>query len=279
MTSWQPLSQRSKGLQPDGPYEGVPSHLDGPLVSWFRASAWNQATGWNKAFLRTLCVRLRFFAHADWDGATVSRQLVAACERSEEFFLDLLDCTLRLRSEGLGSSGGGSLPDLLEEGASVWQVNRDGDGLERRVAAELSQSVESAATAPDEASTHLREAWANAYGRNGNPSDAWDHALKALECLLCPVVVPKKAKATLGDVLGVLRANDGGKWHGSLPGKDKDHPVAPVVGSLDFLWPNPDRHGEVNPRPPTEGEARSVVALTAALVQAHREKPLVYKTP
>ncbi|MGW8813833.1 hypothetical protein [Gordonia terrae] len=156
-------------------------------------------------------------------------------------------------------------------------MSDDGTALERRVSDELAETVRLATTPEDEATNELRLAWSNAYGRNGSPSYAWLHALKALECLLCPVVVPKKDKPTLGDVLGVLRANDGNKWRGSLPGKNKDHPVQPLVGALELLWPNPDRHGEPSPQPPSEEEARTVVALAAALVQGHRETPLVNK--
>ncbi|ADG78065.1 putative protein OS=Tsukamurella paurometabola (strain ATCC 8368 / DSM / CCUG 35730 /CIP 100753 / JCM 10117 / KCTC 9821 / NBRC 16120 / NCIMB 702349/ NCTC 13040) OX=521096 GN=Tpau_1437 PE=4 SV=1 [Tsukamurella paurometabola] len=141
----------------------------------------------------------------------------------------------------------------------------------------MSAALGGALITSDTTSDELRVAWANAFGRNGDPSDAWDHAIKALEAALIPVVTPGKINATLGSVLGELRANQGNKWRSCFPGKDDDHSPTPLVKTLEQIWPNIDRHQGGASRPPTEAEARSVVALTAALIQAHRESPLVYK--
>ncbi|MGB3698556.1 MAG: hypothetical protein WBA05_14085 [Gordonia sp. (in: high G+C Gram-positive bacteria)] len=208
--------------------------------------------------------RILRFAHAD-----------------EDLFLDLVDLLLLLKAGSARGLAATRLDTVLAASASVWKVSESRDSLEHRTSAELGETVELATSPNDEASNQLRQAWSNAYGRNGSPSYAWVDAIKAVEALLIPIVIPNdaKSKQTLGRVLGVLRANDGNKWRGSLPGTDKDHPVAPVVGALELLWPNPDRHGEPNPRPPSEEEARSVVAVAAALIQAHRETPLVYKVP
>jgi hypothetical protein len=64
------------------------------------------------------------------------------------------------------------------------------------------------ATEPrDEASEELREAWDRAYSRNPNASDAWDHAIKAVELLYIAIVCPTKDKANLGSVAGHLKAH------------------------------------------------------------------------
>ena len=244
------------------------------LKEWYNTASKN-ASGNNQLQLM-IAAALERPEHSGGSMAA-KRELLAWAEVNEDNFLDLIDAMLRFHPKrGVYSP---DLTDILDHCASVWIVNQDQDGLERRVSDELAEVVRLTTTPMDEASNQLRDAWSNAYGRNGSPSYAWVHAIKAVEALLCPVVVPNKSKPTLGDVLGVLRGNNGNKWRGSLPGKDKDHPVAPVVGALELLWPNPDRHGEPNPRPPTEEEARSVVAVAAALIQAHREKPLVYKVP
>jgi hypothetical protein len=108
-------------------------------------------------------------------------------------------------------------------------------------------------------------------GRNGDPSDAWDHAIKAMEDVLVPVVLPNQQNATLGSVLGHLRSQ-GNLWKMVLPGKDQSHDVAPLVGMLDVIWPNVDRHpGVPTTRSPTTEEARAVVTLAATIVQWHRD--------
>jgi hypothetical protein len=79
-----------------------------------------------------------------------------------------------------------------------------------------------------------------AYGRDPNPSDAWDHAIKAVEAVLTDVVTPNKAKATLGDVLGQLRAQ-GHLWKLMVRGQKRDHSVEPLVHMLTLIWPEPPR--------------------------------------
>jgi hypothetical protein len=61
---------------------------------------------------------------------------------------------------------------------------------------ETQATYEAAIAAADEAASELREAWANAFGRNGDPSDAWDHAIKAVEDVLIPEMMPNNTKAT-----------------------------------------------------------------------------------
>lgn len=206
------------------------------------------------------------------------REILQAAVQDHDFFLDVIDAAVRFCTRN--ATDRQKLNEVLATCASVWRVAQSGDGITRTVAPELMDLMSSATSPGDLASKDVAVAWANAFGRNGDPSDAWDHAIKALEHLLSPVVVPKKDKATLGDVVGVLRANNGNKWRSSLPGKNEDNAVAPLVGTLDLIWPNTvDRHGSATNRSPTVEEARTIVSITVALVQAHRETPLVYKVP
>jgi hypothetical protein len=67
------------------------------------------------------------------------------------------------------------------------------------------QQVFAQATTPvDGASAELGEAWSRAYGRSRDASDAWDHAIKAVEMVLNPIVLPSQNKGTLGQVLHEL---------------------------------------------------------------------------
>lgn len=136
---------------------------------------------------------------------------------------------------------------------------------------ETQATYDLATSAADEITTQMKEAWANAFGRNGDPSDAWDHAIKAMEKLFIPLIVPNQNNANLGHVIGQLR-NQGGLYKLVLPGKNDDNDVTPLVGMLNGLWPNIDRHEGTDPtRPPTPEEARAVVTLAATIVQWHRD--------
>lgn len=133
---------------------------------------------------------------------------------------------------------------LLAGAGSVWTVGDDNESLARAVTTEAQVTYELAVATKDEAAKELRTTWANAFGRNGDPSDAWDHAIKAVEDILIPVVLPSKPKATLGQVLQELENNKtSGLWQMVLPGADKSHDVAPLVAMLRLIWPNHDRHG------------------------------------
>ena len=136
---------------------------------------------------------------------------------------------------------------------------------------EAQATFDAATSVADDITTEMKEAWANAFGHNGDPSDAWDHAIKAMEDVLVPVVLPNQQNATLGSALGHLRSQ-GNLWKMVLPGKDQSHDVAPLVAMLELIWPNHDRHGGTAPkRTPSEQEARAVVTQAATIVQWHRD--------
>ena len=87
-------------------------------------------------------------------------------------------------------------------GGSVWRVGPNYDRLVRRVDPTATASLVEASSPDSVASAELKEAWTAAYARNPDPSDAWDHSIKAVEAILIPIV-PTKTKATLADVIGV----------------------------------------------------------------------------
>ena len=100
-------------------------------------------------------------------------------------------------------------------------------------------------TAPgDAASEELGDAWQKAYGRNPDPSDAWDHAIKAVEAILIPIVVPNQAKPTLGHVIGHLDTQ-GHLWKLLLPGPGEDFSVDPLVAMLGLMSPGPSAEDRV----------------------------------
>jgi hypothetical protein len=271
----QRLSQRRGRAGPDGPYEGVPQHLANGLLRWFddkmRPYQHRQI---NKQKLLELAGFMRAQVEPDWPPETVLQQLMAMAKEDEDYFLDLIDGALQYVGDRYNAP---PLNALLDAGGSVWTVSEDHNSLIGVVTDETQATYEAAIAAADEAASELREAWANAFGRNGDPSDAWDHAIKAVEDVLIPEMMPNNTKATLGNVLGELTSN-GAHWKMVLPGNNPDHDVSHLVAMLRLLWPNHDRHGGATPkRTPSEQEARAVVTLAATIVQWHREGWVVQK--
>lgn len=264
------LSQRMGGVGPDGPYEGVPGHMRHALTHWFDGQIRGGPQGYrgHEVTIRDLASFMRMDVEPGWNADVLARAIIAAAEADDDFFLDLVDGVLQRRGN---QYNGQALRQVLDTAGSVWTVAEDYHSLIRVVSDDAQATYDIATSVADEITTEMREAWTNAFGRDGDPSDAWDHAIKALEDLLITVVVPNQTKPNLGHVVGQLR-NQGSAWKLVLPGKDQDHDVAPLVGMLDLVWPNHDRHGGPTPkRTPSEPEARAVVTLAATIVQWHRE--------
>jgi hypothetical protein len=138
------------------------------------------------------------------------------------------------------------------------------------------QAAFDAASSPqDVASDQLTEAWANAYGRHPDPADAWDHAIKAVEAILIPIVVPNQNKPTLGHVVSHLDTQRR-LWKLLLRGQRRDHSIEPLVHMLRLMWPDSGRHGSPTPEPPaTLEEAQAVVHLAVTIVQWGRDGQIV----
>ena len=188
--------------------------------------------------------------------------------RDDELFLDLIDGTLEIFN--VGPTHAAALARLLSVSGSVWTVAADRKSLERVVSNE-SNHLRGATSVADEITTQLREAWANAFGRNGDPSDAWDHAVKAMEALFIPLIVPEPKPSRIWGMRSVSSETKSELYRLVLPGKDLNR-RRPPVGILDLIWPNVDRHpGVATTRPPTPEEVCAVVTLAATIAQWHRD--------
>jgi hypothetical protein len=193
--------------------------------------------------------------------------ILNVCQRDEETALEVMDCALYW-TQGRTA---GPLRATLALAGSVWTVNGQGTGLERRVPPAEQSAYEKAVAPGDEASQQLRIAWAKVYGRHGDPSDAWDHAIKACEALLSVVVIPKDQGVTLGKVIAAIRQAPK-KFTVRLPGNPQGIAAIDTFrGLLELVWSSqPDRHASGPNRPPTREEAEDVVhvaVLVANLVR------------
>jgi hypothetical protein len=188
----------------------------------------------------------------------------------EEYCLDVIHLLLQLDPTRVDY-----LEALLAFGGSAWTATDT--GLRRRVDLTAASAFERATEPSDIASSELSEAWSNAYNREPDASDAWDHAIKAVESVLIPVVVPMMDKPTLGNVLGQLSSLPH-LWKLGIPGPNDAYSIESLVSILRLIWPNPDRHGNPSKRrSPTLDEARSVVQLAVAIVQWARDGQIVKK--
>jgi hypothetical protein len=267
--TWQPLSIREGRKTDDGPYEGVPAHLVGPLREWvdWRFGGAPGSAADNEEGSR-LVAAIRYAVTPVYNERLTVRRVTFVVSTSAPYLmLDVVDAVLHLK-EFIPTLPFDrmQLDELLQIGGSVWQVGPDQDCLVRRVDPTATAAFVQASSPSDVASAELGEAWTTAYGRNPNASDAWDHSIKAAEAVLIPIVTPTKAKATLGDVVGTLNSQ-GHLWRLALQGHDGSESVGPLVSMLRLMWPNPDRHGGQGSRVPSLDEAQAVVHLAVTIVQ------------
>ena len=114
------------------------------------------------------------------------------------------------------------------------------------------------------ASAELTEAWIRAYGRDPDPSDAWDHAIKAVEAILIPIVVSKAGQAAVGSRDRCTRSTRPPLAARSAWRRRRPEPCAARRhASPDVAQPQPRPPRRVAGAPPgtTIEEARSVVHL------------------
>jgi hypothetical protein len=227
-------------------------------------------------------------------GAVTSRFL--AYDTSVDLLLDVVDAVLNLLSalddlvripwrrdgRGAGVSPGAEawvtgrrseLDRLLGDALSVLRVQPDGRGLERRSDAlaelALGEASRSAEAVPSTGSAvrQLREAWGCVYALHPDPVKGYSQAIKAVESAALAVVEPHNAKATLGTMLGHLKANRG-SFSLVIGGPGGMGDVAPLIENMKLLWEGQtSRHGSSRPtREETLGEAEMAVHLAVMLV-------------
>jgi hypothetical protein len=174
---WQPLSVREGRRADDGPFdEGAPAHLVPSLVNWL-SNVLRAIDYQNDTAAEMIALRLRLPAtKSDYIAS-----LVEAGQHDENVLLDAIDMALLLTS-----GRDAELVPRLQAGGSVWTVAGNGKSLRRRVEPAAHDAYERAVAPQDVAGNELQEAWARALGRHPDASDAWDHAIMAVEAVLIP---------------------------------------------------------------------------------------------
>ena len=263
---WIPLS---KGSQPDEAlYEGLPPWIAVSVYGWTQKTL--NELGWThsgedaeqvltEAFDREM--RLAQPLSISRYSATTELQ-----ERGDDVLtLDYVDFLLARIGDSIPSR---TLEAILEQGGSAWRVgSRNGfPGLERRVPIAVQEVAEAAMASAGDAGLLLNEAWVAVYGRNPDPEDAYEKAIKAVESSAVPKVTPDDRKATLGKVISVMRSQK--DWALALTDSEGKYDYGVVTGMCAALWSGqPSRHGGNGYRKPTVEEAEIAVQLAVALVQ------------
>jgi hypothetical protein len=158
------------------------------------------------------------------------------------------------------------LNEMLEAGGSVWEAAADAEDqrwrLRRRTMRSVRETIETLADSSERAHHHLEAAWAKIAGRDPDPTGAYREAVKAIESVAKPVVLPDAKLATLGTIIAAIRDKPD-KWTYPLGGPDAMREL------LERVWKGQhDRHGTDDPDAPLSvgfDEALAAVHLGVAV--------------
>jgi hypothetical protein len=196
--------------------------------------------------------------------------LLGRMDRDPEFALDVIDYLLghlprategegnpyALAAELNAALAGGSAWEVAEVGRGTYSLQRRAVGPVREVIAELPPS--------SRARQHLTTAWNRLVGRSPDASTAYREAIRAVEAVAKPVVLPTNDRATLGTMIAAMRDKPE-KWATTLG------TVEDVRRTMELVWTSQlDRHGtddESVPLHVTQDQADAAVHLCIALVR------------
>ena len=265
--TWVPLSVRTGARQPFAPVEGVPGFLWNYLRNWIKDAIRDDAQTGIDIDL-TLRLNVQRFINGY---PTVGEVVAAALEKPLRNQVALLDVIDWLLHRGKGSAE--TLERLLATAGHVLRVSPDGDGLVQRLDPSAWALYQHATRPQDAASDHMHEAWTLTFGQHPKPGQGWGEAVKAIECLLKPVVSPNDSKATLGKMTAAIR-NGHDKWTCALPSRDlKVNGHQTVKPGLEVLTDclatigyQPGRHGGDDTGQVEQVTAESMVLLATTVL-------------
>lgn len=227
--------------------------LVGPVQEWVR-TAFKFRTGslakprWavRGALLTSLqlALRMQIPLQGNTDEARLKDLLLRIDKNEDGFALDVIDWMLH-RSASFhyrktdSRRSAESLDDLLREGGSIWEVTAVSDAfqLTRRAVGPVVDVLEHTATKAMRAHVHLATAWSKLTGRGPDPSSAYREAVRAVEAVAKPIILPNNDKASLGQMIPALRDKPG-KWTTTIGSVDD------VRAQMEAAWTSQlDRHG------------------------------------
>jgi hypothetical protein len=230
----------------DEPSEGLPAWLQGPVFDWVNRSLRRNDGGVKTEALTALQLAFRLEPPLDerLDKRYALNDLLARMRRDEVFALDVIDWMLHhhrlVNTNPYGAQRWSeSLSEVLREGGSIWEVLADDDHyrLSHRTVGPVVEVLEHTATEATRAHHHLATAWSKLAGRNPDPSGAYREAVRAVEAVAKPIILPANDRATLGQMIAALREKPE-KWTVTIGS------VGDIRAQMEAVWRGQlDRHG------------------------------------
>ena len=275
---WRPLHVRRGGKQAeyDTLFDGFPPWLKQSLSNWLTQNFLSeQIAGTSIPKFDVLqrverALRVTF----DWSLAGMGALLSVKrlCDQNSEFFLSLLDLALNDLDGSMAKANAiDELGKMLKEGGSAWMVAPDRRGLVKRVELEVVEAARVVIETGSRAARHLGEAWRKVFGRDPDSTGGYREAVRAVEVVVCPVILPNDAKATLGRAIGQLKATPE-KFTTVFQDLAPDiKPLDAIRGLMSLVWTNEvDRHGtddETVPLHVSPEQAEAALFAAVTLVQ------------
>ena len=146
----------------------------------------------------------------------------------------------------------------------------DERGLTRRVLPEAQAAAEQVVARGTNEAILIGQAWRFIYGRDPNPTAGYDKAVRAVEAVACPAIIPNDKDATLGQVIGILKKPLFGKYGTVFRNPRDTDPMNSVVALLESVWTNNYARHAADPNIPldvSQAEAEAVLHAAVTLVQ------------
>lgn len=272
MGKWRPLSKRDDESY-DALHEGVPAWLVSSLLEFVVGSlsiVSGRGLEGNRQKLQEVERKLR--VPLDWsEGANSALSSIRRNVDNREYFLDLVDLLLWNLSPYVAAGVADDVERRFKEGGSAWSVSRSDDDhfqLMRRLDETVVASAKVVMSASGRAGKHLAKAWTEVYGRHPDASTAYREAVRAVEAIAGPIILPNDPKATLGMMIAAMR-DAPQKWQVVLQPSSGDA-VLMVMETMRLLWISQlDRHGTADESIPLHvsvEEAEAAVHLAVTLV-------------
>lgn len=269
---WRPFGVDTGGeiAEYDALHEGVSSWLFTPLWEWVRrAILMGTRSGGSypdPQMLSEMGQALRM-SLPNLSGRSSHDCIKVLQQKGIDATLPIVDYLLAFARE----ADPDSLETILQRSSSAWSVGKRVGlyGLVRRVPEGVQIAADSVMGRAGRAGVRLAKAWELLYGLNPNPSEAYRHAILAIEDAVIPVVSPNNKKSTLGTVIGQMASDN--DWKLPMMREPVSCPTKDVVlGMMRTVWEGQhDRHGGGEPSKPgnvSQEEANVAVLLAVAVV-------------